>query len=334
MDKNLFLDLLNHYHSGSTLEDARVLGMLRKQFPYSQVLHTLLARFSKDHGLEGQENALHMAAIHAADRALLKAIMLKKADPEITAGAGTGETAVAAAPAPETETTTGQAVSSTVDAVDVAEEVMHDLQRLNELKHNFEMLFSEESSPAPVETPVVETPATSTRETEVQATETAPASTEEKPKTRSKKSKRERIIALAKELNAKGAAGDQSMVQKDKPKKQRQEPADKLIEEITATKKAIEPQNEKLKEQIELIDQFIRTQPTISSPRDRVINIAVDLNPIKTGEFGDNIVSETLVEILLKQGKKEKAVEVLKKLIWKYPQKKAYFASRIEDLKK
>ena len=56
--------------------------------------------------------------------------------------------------------------------------------------------------------------------------------------------------------------------------------------------------------------------------------------PIKSGEFGDNIVSETLVEILIKQGKKDRAIEVLKKLIWKYPQKTAYFASQIEDLKK
>jgi predicted Zn-dependent protease len=56
--------------------------------------------------------------------------------------------------------------------------------------------------------------------------------------------------------------------------------------------------------------------------------------PIKSGEFGDHIVSETLVEILIKQGKKDKAIEVLKKLIWKYPQKKAYFASQIEELKK
>ncbi|MCA6432085.1 MAG: hypothetical protein IM574_00635 [Cytophagales bacterium] len=47
-----------------------------------------------------------------------------------------------------------------------------------------------------------------------------------------------------------------------------------------------------------------------------------------------HIVSETLVEILLKQGKTEKAVEMLKKLIWKFPQKKAYFAARIEELKK
>ena len=37
---------------------------------------------------------------------------------------------------------------------------------------------------------------------------------------------------------------------------------------------------------------------------------------------------------IIKQGKKDKAIEVLKKLIWKFPQKKAYFAAQIEDLKK
>ena len=50
--------------------------------------------------------------------------------------------------------------------------------------------------------------------------------------------------------------------------------------------------------------------------------------------YNENIISETLAQILIKQGKKEKAIEVLKKLIWKFPQKKAYFAAQIEDLKK
>jgi ribosomal protein S7 len=54
----------------------------------------------------------------------------------------------------------------------------------------------------------------------------------------------------------------------------------------------------------------------------------------KNQHFADNVISETLVEILLKQGKKAKAIEVLKKLIWKFPQKKAYFAAQIEDLRK
>ena len=111
-------------------------------------------------------------------------------------------------------------------------------------------------------------------------------------------------------------------------------PVDELIVQIQNSKEELPPENESQKQQIEIINQFIRVQPSISNPRDRAPSAIADLNTVKSGEFGDNIVSETLVEILLKQGKKDKAIEVLKKLIWKYPQKKAYFASQIEDLKK
>ena len=83
-----------------------------------------------------------------------------------------------------------------------------------------------------------------------------------------------------------------------------------------------------------IIENFIKTQPSITknklaAPPPPTTDLAEN-----SLLYGDNIVSETLVEILLKQGKKEKAIEVLKKLIWKFPQKKAYFAAQIEELKK
>jgi antitoxin component of RelBE/YafQ-DinJ toxin-antitoxin module len=106
-----------------------------------------------------------------------------------------------------------------------------------------------------------------------------------------------------------------------------------LIEEIKSSKKKIKPEGEKQKEQIEIIDQFIKTQPAISRPKPTLPVQDNDLSE-PSGQFGENIVSETLVEILLKQGKKERAIEALKKLIWKFPQKKAYFAAQIEELRK
>jgi tetratricopeptide (TPR) repeat protein len=110
------------------------------------------------------------------------------------------------------------------------------------------------------------------------------------------------------------------------------EPADALIEEIKTTKKKVNPEG-KQKEQIEIIENFIKTKPKIPKAK----NSAAVENPdlaAQSGSYGDNIVSETLVEILLKQGKKDKAIEVLRKLIWKFPQKKTYFAAKIEELKK
>ncbi|MBN8652664.1 MAG: hypothetical protein J0L67_14625 [Cytophagales bacterium] len=111
------------------------------------------------------------------------------------------------------------------------------------------------------------------------------------------------------------------------------DPDEGLLKEIKLQKKKIKPEGEKQKEQIDIIDQFIKIQPTMPKVKAIEGQPKIDLaEPSVT--YSDNIVSETLVEILLKQGKKEKAIEVLKKLIWKFPQKKAYFAARIEELKK
>jgi hypothetical protein len=110
-------------------------------------------------------------------------------------------------------------------------------------------------------------------------------------------------------------------------------PSGDILEEIKTTKKKIKPESIKHIEQTEIIDQFIKTQPSITRKSAPPSAQTGDLSE-PSSQFGENIVSETLVEILLKQGKKEKAIEALKKLIWKFPQKKAYFAAQIEDLRK
>ncbi|HEV8511792.1 MAG TPA: hypothetical protein VGQ59_00855 [Cyclobacteriaceae bacterium] len=123
-------------------------------------------------------------------------------------------------------------------------------------------------------------------------------------------------------------------VKKETPTISKPKEVDSLIEEIKSTKKKIKPEGVKQKEQIEIIDQFIKTQPTISRPKPTAPPAPDSDLAEPSAQFGENIVSETLVEILLKQGKKEKAIEALKKLIWKFPQKKAYFAAQIEELRK
>ncbi len=106
---------------------------------------------------------------------------------------------------------------------------------------------------------------------------------------------------------------------------------EEIIAEIKNSKKKIKPSDPKQKEQLEIIEQFIRTKPSIGKAKADQSAQADDLAENST-RFTENIISETLVEILVKQGKKDKAVEVLRKLIWKYPQKKAYFAAQIQEL--
>jgi hypothetical protein len=227
-----------------------------------------------------------------------------------------------------------------MDSDDVAGEVMKDLYKLSQLKQNFEMLLTDYADTAnrseKVTAKAKDLAETMAKKDPVKAdsVDKETQGVKHPPKTEAKESlkvRRQRMIAHAKALQEK------EMLESETPavaRPHKHGPQDEIIDDIKKNNAEITPESEKQQQQINLINHFIKTQPSISSAKDRTIQASGDLSPIKTGEFGDNIISETLVEILLKQGKKDKAIEVLKKLIWKYPQKKAYFASQIEELKK
>ena len=98
-----------------------------------------------------------------------------------------------------------------------------------------------------------------------------------------------------------------------------------------------EERNSKKNTEKEIIEKFIEDQPSIGSIEKELgksqDEITKDLSE-KSTRFGDDLVSENLAVILLKQGKKERAIDIYRKLIWKLPQKKAYFAARIEEINK
>ena len=81
----------------------------------------------------------------------------------------------------------------------------------------------------------------------------------------------------------------------------------------------------------ELISQFIEVSPSIT-PNKAFSGNQEDLS-VKSVSFNEDLVSENLAQIFAKQGKTKKAIEIYKKLIWKFPQKKAFFAARIEEFK-
>ncbi|NMM49312.1 tetratricopeptide repeat protein [Marinigracilibium pacificum] len=88
--------------------------------------------------------------------------------------------------------------------------------------------------------------------------------------------------------------------------------------------------------QKDIIDSFISNSPSLDrfktdEPDDVKDENVKDLSKESTS-INENLVSETLANIYAKQGKTQKAIEIYKKLIWKYPQKKAYFASQISKL--
>lgn len=303
MEKPEFLNVLQHFCDTDSATAQNVLT-LKESFPFSQILHALSARVSKDHGFANSQRELQMAAVYAADRGVLKDIMEAGNESAIRTFVNVRKSE--------------EPVVIEQPASDIAQTVILDLEKLHKLKQNFELLFVDGSMTS------FQAESNNTNE---------PVEESSKPEKESRKSRKERIIELAKSVAGTGATDEVQQATGLRSRRKRKDSTDVLIDQIVTSKQEITPESEKQKEQIKIIDQFMRVQPSISGAKDKQ-SAPEDLSSIKTGDFGDAIISETLVEILVKQGKKEKAIEVLKKLIWKFPQKKAYFASQIEELKK
>jgi hypothetical protein len=99
---------------------------------------------------------------------------------------------------------------------------------------------------------------------------------------------------------------------------------DLLIDEI-AQKKQL---------QNSIIDSFLIKDPGLirtTKSQLEAMGKQEDLS-VRSSKLEKGIVTESYAKILTMQGRKEKAIEVYQKLILKFPEKKAYFASKIKEL--
>ncbi|MDP3442063.1 MAG: hypothetical protein Q8T08_04310, partial [Ignavibacteria bacterium] len=81
----------------------------------------------------------------------------------------------------------------------------------------------------------------------------------------------------------------------------------------------------------DLIEKFIKEAPSITRTKPDFYNpVTVAQQSIVDQE---NIVSETLANIYIKQGHFDKAINIFEKLSLKYPEKSSYFAALIEESK-
>ncbi|WP_439183942.1 tetratricopeptide repeat protein [Carboxylicivirga taeanensis] len=98
----------------------------------------------------------------------------------------------------------------------------------------------------------------------------------------------------------------------------------------------VEPQEQPVKKKSQqIIDNFLRIEtPKIVPPVKQQTETEPPTEPTEEVDNGDDLLSETLANIYIRQKHYDKAIGIYEKLRLKYPEKNVYFARRIDDLEK
>jgi hypothetical protein len=110
-----------------------------------------------------------------------------------------------------------------------------------------------------------------------------------------------------------------------------------LIQHSEAEMPVLSPLEADRQKQLELIENFIKNEPRLAPLRAKLgdsaeqEDLASRNKPVSVGMGG--LATESFARIMLKQGKKDKAIEIYEALSLKNPQKKAYFADKISEIK-
>lgn len=178
-------------------------------------------------------------------------------------------------------------------------------------------------------------------EQEVSNSATSPAEDllpEDQPEKPSQASRTQSLKVLGEQLKGNKTEEPEKKVEEKpeppKPKRRtrRASAGDDLIETIKKREKKTIVDSKK-KEQIDLIKAFSKKSIKLATIKEIEANQNTENLAATSTQINDNLISESYAKLLLKQNKKDKAIEIYEKLGLKFPDKKAYFADLIENLK-
>ncbi|ELR69341.1 hypothetical protein C900_05121 [Fulvivirga imtechensis AK7] len=333
MNKQKFTKIIQNYHNIPD-DDREKLHELAKTYPYSQVIHTLVAKANHDAQTSIASQTLNYAAMYATDRGVLKDVIQLKAThtnaPELTRPAtipsGTKEvdevnpsakTPVDSKP-DQTPVISREEKKITVNLEEInpegdliRDEIWFELEALKKSKATYMEWLKETTTGSEDTLPIAgdeKAPKTSEKTSTQKEKKDTKKHQETTPDIKSGEETAKKKLSVKKGTKAKKK-------KEEKPKKKNKAP-----------KAPKEDQNK-------LIENFISKEPSITAKPLKSSENQPDLSAASTS-FNEDLVSENLANIFINQGKRDKAIDIYKKLIWKFPQKKAYFASRIEELQK
>ncbi len=259
MKKDRFKEIITNY--ASTSEDVIALKKLANDYPYSQIVHLLLANSSKKVPPKGFNSNLSNAAFHSTDRSIVKSLIQHNLVPSEVKLKPSSKPINKSSRIKKTIQT--KVVKPTpIDSDLLIAEVLDNLEKLQKTKKETAFLFEDDNYIKP------------------------------EPKTKKKTTSIKKATIKA-------------------------NPKQKVS---------------KAKKQTTIIEKFIKEEPSITKNA-KPVNDKEDMAK-KSGKMRDDVVSESLAKIYIKQKKNNKAIDIYKKLIWKFPQKKTLFAAQIEKLKK
>ncbi|MCG8305843.1 MAG: hypothetical protein MI975_00530 [Cytophagales bacterium] len=303
--------------SEAVQDDIAILDREIERFPYAQYLRVLCAKIKFHINAEDKSVYLTKAAVYSSDRSSLKKVIQES---------GYLESIEEVVPYQDLasvdfeETTDILAHEGENESATIFDEVLKNLEKLKSLRRQFQFLELNDSPEKPLEDP----PVKERKRDKKPDSGKKNSKTDKKPDSEEQK----KIDSKKKKLN--------DILEKDEMLDSQVNVF--FLKEIEEKKGSLaEGNSKKQREQKDIIEKFIEEQPSIGSIQKEIERSQGEINrdlSEKSTKFGDDLVSENLAIILLKQGKKDRAVDIYKRLIWKLPQKKAYFAARIEEIKK
>lgn len=285
-----------------------------ENYPYFQLGRSLYAKALHDKQAPDAYAALSKAAIYAPNRSLLKSLFYEDLHIERTGSfVQTDEPIIDNTPSYETEEDSTTEVDTTPTDFDT-----NNSYNTPPLEHD------SPSAPADEEEVIQSDEVYNELEENLRKLRESKSRFSEEEETEKKK-----VVDSSEEPSSENVSANPSTPKDDQVNSI-------LLEELKKHDDNYSSSDDNQQHQNELIDKFINSSDNISFKiKPSVSNEGEDVEDLssKSTAVDDSIVSENLAKIYTKQGKTEKAIEIYQKLIWKFPQKKAYFAEIIDSLK-